>query len=421
MKPYAQLSSEEIAALITELLQDYQHLAEQKLNLDMTRGKPSSAQLDLANGLLAINEFTDTHGTDCRNYGGLDGLPEMKALFSEMLDISAEKIIVGGNSSLSLMFDALARACLFGVSETSEPWRNKPAKFLCPSPGYDRHFSASQTLGLDSIRIDMTASGPDMDQIESLVATDPSIKGVWCVPKYSNPTGVSYSDKTVDRLANMKTAADDFRIIWDNAYTEHYFDGELDTVKEIITACSDAGNPNRAYVFASTSKISFAGSGVSVFASSDENIAYAKKIIGAQAIGPDKINQLRHLALFPNLAALKTHMTKHAALLRPKFAKVDEVLSQSLVGTEVAHWTKPRGGYFTSLDMKMGSAKRAIELCAKIGVKLTAAGAPFPYGNDPNDANIRIAPSFPNLEEIETAVQALSLSVRLAALEALNA
>jgi DNA-binding transcriptional MocR family regulator len=418
MTPYTQLSDVEKTRLESKLNQQYESFVAQKLNLDMTRGKPSTQQLDLANDLLSLGTFKDSAGTDCRNYGGLDGLPAMKTLFSEILQTPADSIIVGGNSSLTLMFDTLARACLFGVSEKAAPWQGQAVKFLCPSPGYDRHFTVSQSLGLESVQIDMRGNGPDMDQVEALVAADTSIKGIWCVPKYSNPTGATYTDEVVNRLAGMKTAADDFRIMWDNAYAEHHFSGELDTVKEIIAACAATGNPDRAYVFASTSKMSFAGSGVSVFASSPANVVYAKKIIGSQSIGPDKINQLRHLALFPNLESLRTHMNKHAALLGPKFARVEQILSEELADFEIATWTKPRGGYFTSLDLINGSARRAIELSAKLGVKLTAAGAPFPNGVDPKDCNIRIAPSFPELDDIDTAMRVLCLCVKLVTLEA---
>lgn len=419
MTSYTQLSDSDKNQLEAELKQQYESFAAQNLDLDMTRGKPSPQQLDLANALLVLDTFKDSAGTDCRNYGGLDGLPAMKELFAEILQISAQNVIIGGNSSLTLMFDTLARACLFGVSEAATPWQGQKAKFLCPSPGYDRHFTASQILGLESVLVNMTDDGPDMDQVEALVAEDASIKGIWCVPKYSNPTGITYSDEVVARLAGMKTAADDFRIMWDNAYAEHYFSGELDSVKEIITACAAAGHPDRPYVFASTSKMSFAGSGVAAFASSPANVAYAKKNIGAQSIGPDKINQLRHIALFPNLAALREHMNKHAALLGPKFERVDQVLNKELGDSEIARWTEPRGGYFTSLDLSHGSAKRTIELSASLGVKLTAAGAPFPYGRDPQDCNIRIAPSFPELDDIDTAMRVLCLCVKLATLEAI--
>jgi len=419
MTTYTELSIADKARLQTELTAQFEQYASSGLNLDMTRGKPSAEQLDLSNAMMSLSEYKDTAGTDCRNYGGLDGLPAMKALFAEILETPASNIIVGGNSSLTMMFDTLARACLFGVSEIDQPWQGQSPKFLCPSPGYDRHFTASQTLGLESVLVNMTDAGPDMDQVEKRVAEDDSIKGIWCVPKYSNPTGITYTDEVVDRLANMKTAAVDFRIMWDNAYAEHHIDGNLDSVKDILKACEAAGNPDRAYVFASTSKISFAGSGVAAFASSPANIAFAKKIISAQSIGPDKVNQLRHIELIPDLAALRAHMKLHAALLAPKFQRVEKILSEELSEAGIATWTRPTGGYFTSLDMTQGSAKRAIELSAELGVKLTAAGAPFPYGIDPNDANIRIAPSFPTLDDIESAMRVFTLCVKLAALESL--
>lgn len=419
MTTYTQLSAPDKQQLNAELATQFSTYAAAGLNLDMTRGKPSAQQLDLSNAMMSIDDYKDASGTDCRNYGGLDGLPQMKALFAEILEQSTGNIIVGGNSSLTMMFDTLARACLFGVSEEDQPWQGQSPRFLCPSPGYDRHFTASQTLGLESILVNMTEDGPDMDQVETLVAKDESIKGIWCVPKYSNPTGISYSDEVVDRLASMKTAAVDFRIMWDNAYAEHHIDGDLDSVKDIISACEAAGNPDRAYVFASTSKISFAGSGVAAFASSPANVAFAKKVIGAQSIGPDKVNQLRHIELFPDLLALREHMNKHAALLAPKFQLVDQILNEELADADIATWTRPKGGYFTSLDMAQGSAKRAIELSAELGVKLTAAGAPFPYGIDPNDCNIRIAPSFPTLDEIDTAMRVFTLCVKIAALESL--
>ncbi len=418
MTAYTNLSNSEKSTLKATLEQQYADFSAQSLDLDMTRGKPCAEQSDLSNALLCNDQFTDSTGTDCRNYGGLDGLPQMKALFADILELKASNIIIGGSSSLIMMFDTLARACLFGVSESLAPWHGQDAQFLCPSPGYDRHFTASEALDLSSILIEMTDTGPDMDAVEALVANDASIKGIWCVPKYSNPTGITYSDETVERLANMKTAADDFRIMWDNAYAEHHLDNQLDSVKEIIAACAAAGNPNRAYVFASTSKMSFAGSGVAAFASSPENVAYAKKILGAQGIGPDKMNQLRHIALFPDLAALRAHMKKHAAILAPKFKRVDEILTEELTDSGIALWTKPTGGYFISLDLNQGSAKRAIELAANIGVKLTAAGAPFPKGIDPNDCNVRIAPSFPNMDDISTAMTAFTVCLKLAALDA---
>lgn len=412
------LSDSEKSSLIAELTAEYEAIVAQGLSLDMTRGKPGNAQLDLADDLLRLpgESHTANDGQDCRNYGGLDGLPEMKALFEQMMDAPATQIIVGGNSSLTMMHDAIVRACLYGVTENEAPWQASNCKFLCPSPGYDRHFAITETLGFELIVIDMNDDGPNMDQVEALVADDASIKGIWCVPKYSNPTGATYSDEVVMRLASMKTAASDFRIMWDNAYGEHYFDGELDSLKNILEACEQAGNPNRAYVFASTSKISYASAGVAAFASSPANVAWAKKHIAIQSIGPDKINQLRHLALFKDYTGLQAHMDQHAKQLKPRFAKVEDVLSTELDGWNVAEWTKPKGGYFTSLDLKAGSAKKVIERCAKAGVILTSAGATYPYGKDPHDANIRIAPSFPSVEEIEAAMKVFALCVKLEAL-----
>ncbi len=423
MTQYKQLNQTELATLHQQLQQAYAEVQAQGLSLDMTRGKPNSEQLDLSNNLLRLpgNSYTASDGTDCRNYGGLDGLPEMKALFADMLGTAPGQVIVGGNSSLTMMYDAIARACLFGVDENSAPWDASSSKFLCPSPGYDRHFGITETLGFELITVSMTDDGPEMDQVEALVANDPSIKGIWCVPKYSNPTGVTYSDAVVQRLSSMKTAADDFRVMWDNAYAEHHIDGALDTVLNIIDTCAAAGNPDRAYVFASTSKISMASAGVAAFASSADNVTYAKKYIAAQSIGPDKINQLRHIALFGDLAGLRAHMNHHAALLKPRFDAVQTVLHQELKGLGIAEWTDPKGGYFTSLDMALGSAKRAIALCTDAGVKLTEAGATFPYGQDPDDSNIRIAPSFPSVADIESAMHVFSLCLKLSALEALTA
>ena len=423
MTKYAQLNPAEFVTLHTQLQQAYNDIKAKGLLLDMTRGKPNSGQLDLANDLLSLpgDNYTASDGTDCRNYGGLDGLPEMKALFADMLETAPSQIIVGGNSSLTMMYDAVSRACLFGVDKNTAPWDASNSKFLCPSPGYDRHFGITETLGFELITVSMNDDGPDMDQVEALVADDPSVKGIWCVPKYSNPTGVTYSDTVVQRLSNMQTAADDFRIMWDNAYAEHHIDGALECVLNIIDTCAAAGNPDRAYVFASTSKISMASAGVAAFASSPNNVAHAKKYIAAQSIGPDKINQLRHVAFFGDLTGLRAHMNRHAALLKPRFEAVQTVLHQELNGLGIAEWTDPKGGYFTSLDMTVGSAKRAIALCADAGVKLTEAGATFPYGQDPNDCNIRIAPSFPSVADIESAMQVFTLCLKISALEELTA
>ncbi len=413
------LSDQQQQTLSAELKADYQAVCDKALSLDMTRGKPSTAQLDLSNDLLSLpgaKHYQASDGQDCRNYGGLDGIPEMKALFSAILDAPEDQVIIGGNASLTMMYDSIVRACLFGVSADQAPWEAAKSKFLCPSPGYDRHFAITETLGFELITIDMLDDGPDMDQVEELVAGDASIKGIWCVPKYSNPTGATYSVDTVNRLATMKSAADDFRIMWDNAYAEHHLDGNLDSVASILVACNNAGNDDRAYLFGSTSKMTFASAGVAAFASSPNNIAFAKQTIGIQAIGPDKINQLRHHQFLKSIEGLRHHMNGHAALLKPRFDKVELVLSKALSGWGVATWTQPRGGYFVSLDLKSGSAKNVIALCKQAGVILTNAGATFPYGIDPQDRNIRIAPSFPDIDEIEAAMEIFALCVKLDAL-----
>jgi DNA-binding transcriptional MocR family regulator len=399
-----------------EFQQLYDQFRKMALSLDITRGKPSSNQLDLANALLDLpgTQFA-VDGTDTRNYGGIDGLPAMKALFAEILEVEADNVIVGGNSSLNMMYDTIARACQFGVPGGEKPWNQIPGrKFLCPTPGYDRHFRVTEHLGFELIAVDVTDDGLDMDQIESLVAADHEIKGIWCVPKYSNPTGTCYNETTVRRLAAMP-AAGDFRIIWDNAYAEHHLTDNPPHLENIMTHCVAADNGNRVIEFASTSKISHPGSGVGVLAASEENIQDAKKHLSVQTIGPDKVNQLRHLMLFSNLEGLRKHMLKHAALVKPKFDLVDEVLTRELGPLGISTWTKPQGGYFVSLDIPDGLAQQVITLAADAGVKLTEAGAPFPYGKDPRDRNIRIAPTFPVLQEVGQATEVLTACIKLAA------
>ena len=400
-----------------ELLQQYQEFQKMGLSLDITRGKPSTDQLDLANALLSQpgSDHYLVDGVDTRNYGGIDGLPAMKALFAEILDLQPENIIVGGNSSLNMMYDTLARACQFGVPGGDQPWNEIPErKFLCPTPGYDRHFLVTQHLGFELVAVDINDQGPDMDQVESLVAGDASIKGMWCVPKYSNPTGDCCSEQTVRRLARMQ-AASDFRIIWDNAYAEHHLDENPPVLANIMEHCALAGNENRVIEFASTSKISHPGSGVAAMAASEENIADAKRHLAVQTIGPDKVNQLRHLKLFGDIQGLRAHMKKHATLVKPKFDLVNEVLERELGELGIASWTRPRGGYFISLDIVDGTAKKVVQLAAEAGVKLTGAGAPFPYGADPRDRNIRIAPTFPRVEDVKQATEVLATCVKLAA------
>jgi DNA-binding transcriptional MocR family regulator len=406
---------------IVQKLSDYEArfaaIKQRSLKLDMTRGKPSSEQLDLANPLsvvLSAEDFKAADGTDARNYGGLDGLSEMKAIFAEMLETKASNVIVGGASSLALMHDAVVRGLLHGVPDGEGPWSKSKIKFLCPSPGYDRHFAICQHHGIEMVTIELNDDGPDLSAVEKLVATDSSIKGMWCVPKYSNPTGQTYSAEVVQRLAAMPTAAPDFRLFWDNAYSVHDLFDATDPLVEIISACATAGHPNRPIVLASTSKISFAGAGVAALASSPTNVVDAKRHLAIQTIGPDKLNQLRHVRFFKNFAGLKAHMRKHAALLQPKFEAVTRIFERELGGTGLARWTKPRGGYFVSLDTLDGCATEVVKLADGAGVKLTPAGATFPYGKDPRNRNIRIAVSLPPATQVETAMEVVALCVLLA-------
>jgi DNA-binding transcriptional MocR family regulator len=394
------------------------------LQLDMTRGKPSSEQLDLADPLLdrPPQGFLGSDGTDGRNYGGLDGLPELKALLAPLLDVAPAQVIIGGNSSLQLMHDALVRAWTHGVPDGQGPWCKLPkVKFLCPSPGYDRHFAICQHLGIEMINVELRDDGPDMDHVEDLVRSDAAIKGMWCVPKYSNPTGTTYADGVVDRLANMPTAAADFRLFWDNAYAVHDLYAEGERLKDVVSACARAGYENRPLVFASTSKISFAGAGVAAFGSSPANVADAKRSLGLQTIGPDKLNQLRHVAFFKDFSGIRAHMLRHAEILRPKFEAVTQIFEAELGGKGIAAWTKPRGGYFVSLDTLKGCASQVVSLASDAGVKLTGAGATFPYGKDPADRNIRIAPSLPPLEQIRVAMEVVAVCVTLASVRKLSA
>jgi aspartate/methionine/tyrosine aminotransferase len=403
---------------LTERLEGFKRRA---LKLDMTRGKPSAEQLDLSAGLISIlgpGDHRAADGTDCRNYGILEGLAEARRLFAAILDVEPDDILVEGNSSLALMHDTIVQALLRPLPDAREAWRALPSiKFLCPSPGYDRHFAICEHLGIAMETIEMRADGPDMDAVEGIVASDPTVKGIWCVPKYSNPTGVTFSDKVVERMARMKTAAADFRIFWDNAYAIHVLEGRPDPLLNILQACKNAGNPNRPFIFGSTSKVTFAGAGVAMVAASPANLSFLKAGMSIQTIGPDKLNQLRHVRFFRDAEAIHSHMQKHAALLRPKFDAVQEILAKELGGTGVAEWSHPRGGYFVSLDVPDGCAKRVVAIANEAGVKLTAAGATFPYGRDPRDRNIRIAPSLPPSEEIRQAMELLAICVQLSALE----
>lgn len=416
-----QLESEQ--SLLREL---YNEIKSRNYSLDMSRGKPGADQLDISEALLTVlSENKDCYtenGTDCRNYGIVDGIPEAKKLFADILEVSPDKVIVGGNSSLNLMYDSVVRGLLYGVSEKSEPWvKQGKIKFLCPCPGYDRHFGICESLGIEMIPVDMTPTGPDMDTVERLVASDALIKGIWCVPKYSNPEGVTYSDETVKRFAALKPAAKDFRIFWDNAYIVHDLYDESDKLLNIIEECEKAGNPDMAYVFTSTSKVSYPGAGVAAVASSVSNINYAKGIMGIQTIGYDKLNMLRHVKYFGNADGVKAYMKKHAEILRPKFNIVLDTFARELSETGVAQWLSPKGGYFISLNVIDGCAKRVIELCKDAGIVLTGAGAAFPYHNDPRDRNIRVAPSYPECKDLQAAVDVLCVCVRLAAVEKLLA
>jgi DNA-binding transcriptional MocR family regulator len=423
MAEWSTLDAPALAGRVQELEKRYNALREKHLALDMTRGKPCAEQLDLANGLLTVlgpEDYRAADGTDCRNYGGVDGLPEAKALGAAYLGVEPEDVIIGGNSSLALMHDTVLRALLLGVPGGDGPWvRQEAVRFLCPAPGYDRHFAICEHFGIEMLPVPMTATGPAMDEVEAIAARDPAVKGIWCVPKYSNPTGVVYSDETVDRLAAMETAAPDFRIFWDNAYAVHHLTDDPPVLKNLLAACRDAGNEERALLFGSTSKISFAGAGLGFLAAGSANVADAKAHIQKQTIGPDKLNQLRHVRFFRDLDGIREHMQKHAAILRPKFDAVLEILAAELDGTGVAEWSEPQGGYFVSLDVLDGCAQEIVRLAGEAGVKLTKAGATFPYGKDPRDRNIRLAPTLPPLADIRQAMELVTVCVQLVCARAL--
>ena len=421
---YSEMSKEELLTLQAELNQQYAEAKAKGLNLDMSRGKPSATQLNVSLGLLdAINASSDLkaeNGTDCRNYGVLDGIPEAKKLMADMMGTTPEHIIVYGNASLNIMYDQVSRAYTHGILGNT-PWgRLDKLKFLCPVPGYDRHFAITEHFGIEMINIPMHDDGPDMDMVEQLVNTDPAVKGIWCVPKYSNPQGITYSDETVRRFARLKPAAEDFRIYWDNAYgIHHLYEDKQDSLVEIFMECKKEGNPDMVYKFCSTSKVSFPGSGVAAIAASTENLVAIREQMQIQTIGHDKLNQLRHARYYKDIHGMVQHMKKHADILRPKFETVLNVLEKELGGLEIGSWIRPRGGYFISFDAMEGCAKAIVAKAKEAGLVMTGAGATFPYGKDPKDSNIRIAPSYPTPEELAVAADIFVLSVKLVSIDKL--
>ncbi|MDJ0395357.1 aminotransferase class I/II-fold pyridoxal phosphate-dependent enzyme [Rhodococcus sp. G-MC3] len=416
------MNHEELASEHERQSANYLQLKAADLALDLTRGKPSPEQLDLAAGLLTLpgEDYRDGSGTDCRNYGGLAGLPELRAIFGELLNIPASNLLAGNNASLEIMHDLIVWALFHGLPDSPRPWSAEPTiRFLCPAPGYDRHFAITESFGIDMIPIPMLPDGPDINAITTLVASDPQIKGIWTVPNYANPTGAVYSEEIVRTLATMPTAAPDFRVFWDNAYAVHPIVEEFAPSHDILGWAAEAGNANRPFVFASTSKITFAGAGVSFFGASDANIEWYQQHLGKKSIGPDKLNQLRHLRFFGDADGVRAHMAKHREILAPKFARVQQILDDRLGASKVASWTEPKGGYFISLDVLEGTAARSIALAKDAGIALTGAGSSFPYKNDPDDKNIRLAPSFPSLSELEKSMDGVATCVLLAATEKL--
>ena len=422
MKAYKELSKEELLTLKEELNKEYEEARAKGLKLDMSRGKPGASQLDMEmdfmNVLNTDTSFKTEEGTDCRNYGLLDGIPEARKLIGDMIGVPADNVIVCGNSSLAVMYDTISRSMVFGVMG-STPWcKLDKVKFLCPVPGYDRHFAITELFGIEMINIPMTESGPDMDMVEKLVSEDAAVKGIWCVPKYSNPQGITYSDETVRRFAALKPAAEDFRIFWDNAYAIHdIYEDRSDSLLEILSECEKAGNPDMVYEFCSTSKVMFPGSGISAVAASQPNLDGIRKTLTIQTIGFDKLNMLRHVRYFNDINGMKAHMMKHAEIVRPKFTTVLEILERELAGLEIGSWLNPNGGYFISFDALPGCAKEIVSLCKEAGVVLTGAGATYPYKKDPKDSNIRLAPTFPALDELTQATELFTLCVKIASVD----
>ena len=424
MQSYQEMSKEELLKEKEHLEAEYKKFQQRGLKLDMSRGKPSQEQLDLSMGMMdVLSSYSDLaceDGTDCRNYGVLDGIQEAKVLIGDMIECNPENIIIYGNSSLNIMYDTISRSMTHGVMGNT-PWcKLDKVKFLCPVPGYDRHFAITEYFGIEMINVPMLPTGPDMDMVEELVSKDEAIKGIWCVPKYSNPQGITYSDETVRRFARLKPAAKDFRIYWDNAYSIHHlYDDNQDFLLEILDECAKAGNPDIVYKFTSTSKVSFPGSGIAAVAASKANLDDFRKYMTVQTIGHDKLNQLRHVRFFKDINGLHEHMKKHADILRPKFELVLATLDKELNGLGIGEWTKPHGGYFISFDSMEGCAKAIVAKAKEAGVVMTGAGATYPYGKDPKDSNIRIAPSYPSVEELGKAAEVFVLCVKLVSVEKL--
>ena len=424
MKSYASMSKDELKVLYSELCKEYESYKAKGLKLNMARGLPSGEQLDMEadffNTLNPSSEFKSEAGIDCRNYGELIGIAEARKLMGDMMEIPEDNVIVFGNSSLNIMYDTVCRSMIHGVCG-STPWcKLDKVKFLCPVPGYDRHFAITEQFGIEMINIPLLDDGPDMDMVEKYVNNDPAVKGIWCVPKYSNPTGVSYSDEVIRRFANLNPAAEDFRIFWDNAYTIHHlYEDKQDELLEIYAECKKNNKEDMVYKFCSTSKVTFPGSGIAAFGASKNNIDFVKSIITIQTIGHDKLNQLRHVRYFKNIEGMKNHMKKHAKILRPKFELVDRKLTEQLDGLEIGTWTKPIGGYFVSFNSLDGCAKEIVSLCKEAGVTMTGAGATYPYKKDPHDSNIRIAPTFPPIDELSTAIDIFVVAVKLSSVKKL--
>lgn len=422
MKPYKNMSEEELNVLKAELTKQYEDVKGKGLKLNMARGLPSAEQLDMEadffDTLHPESDFYSEAGIDCRNYGELTGITEARKLMADMMEVSPDEVIVFGNSSLNIMYDTVCRSFALGVCG-STPWcKLDKVKFLCPVPGYDRHFAITEQFGIEMVNIPLHDDGPDMDMVEEYVNNDPAVKGIWCIPKYSNPSGITYSDEVVRRFANLKPAAEDFRIYWDNAYTIHHlYNGKEAELLEILEECKKAGNPDMVFKFCSTSKVTFPGSGIAALAASENNLAFVKKIITIQTIGHDKLNQLRHVRYFKNIDGMKAHMKKHAAIVRPKFELVVDVLKKELESLEIGTWTNPNGGYFISFNSLPGCAKRIVAMCKDAGVTLTGAGAAYPYKKDPEDSNIRIAPTYPSMEELAKALEVFVICVKLASVE----